>query len=100
MSGQWNAADALQATLNARWEVGRHCEQSDGMPTWFVINARHGQREGDVKTVTGLITFTYRADPLSPVKTEYFRKLAQKICDDHNAALDISANPYLSRANP
>ncbi len=70
------------------WEVGKHLEQEQGgWPTCWPIFGRHGKREEDRTIATYVASFTYRGDELQAEKMEYFRKIAQQICDEHNKAL-------------
>jgi len=70
------------------WEVGGHSMNGHSSePSCFYIYARTGKRKEDRHTVTGVVTFTHEGAPDKAETIEFFRKIAQKICDDHNAGL-------------
>ena len=56
-------------------------------PSCWYIYARVGKRESDLECVTGLVTRIRSSIPDNAEKVAALKIIAQKICDDHNAAL-------------
>jgi hypothetical protein len=84
----YDAVAEFKRQLSYPWELSEHnMMDHDEGPSCFFIMGRSGKRKGDTTSITRVITYTYPGDKASDLKIEHFRKIAQKIVDDHNAAL-------------
>lgn len=84
--------DKFKRETENRWQLSEHrWNHDESIPSGFWITARTGKRKGDTATVTFIATYTHKNDPIAERKIDYFRKVAEKIVDDHNASLPVNA---------